>query len=264
MIMNNKKTWLFTAVLLVAATGVSLAIAGNRLHWFNGTTPVAGPDKEVAEDGREEYKKLYTRYTTDKDSLAMEGIITLYDGEDAKAAREEQPFRFCRKDGKMYTQLGYVHTFYNGELLVQLDTVSRRIIISKTDKKTVKKATQQQSLDFMFADTSNFKLSSLVSGNGVERTLTFTSDFNPEVKECRITYTPGTYTMKKADIQWWKEGAIRDTSAVTSVWITHIEYKSWLVRNIDIDAMIAAIVSVKKKEVVLQPAYSDYQLYKTF
>lgn len=253
--MKRIKPLMFIITLLAAA--VLTAIAGNRAGWFTLGQPVAQPD------AREEYQQLCARYLQQDSLLSLAGNIQLFDGENRKQVKEQSSFELIRQGNNgLYSRLSHVQTFGSGQWVVQLDTLNRMMIVGEAIKSPdAQGAMPQQSVDLLFSDTAAFKITGQVTGNDQERTLSFKSDFNPEIRQYRITYNAQTYQLKRAVIEWWKDALVLDSTKTDRVWITHIDYRYRPVAKVNVDDMISRIVSIHDGKVIPAEKYKDYEVH---
>jgi hypothetical protein len=251
----QKKKIIILLIVLVTITG--LAIAGTRAGWFTNSISV-----NELPGAKEEYQRICDRIKNDT-SINLEATIILYDGEDTATIKEKTTCRYIKKQDKYYSQFSYLQTFCNGRLIVQLDTVNQVIVVSQVqlERKRNKRA-MQPTFDMLFSEQADFRITGKVTQrNDMEREITCQSDFNPEMKSFDIIYDPVTYQVKRAKIQWWKEGAIAETAADNQVWLTHIDYQPMPVVTINIEEEISKIITIKKDQIEPALKYQDYQLH---
>jgi len=254
----QKRKIIILIIGVVILSGV--AIAGTRAGWFN--TPVINNELP---DAKDEFERISDRMKADT-SLNLAGTITLYDGEKPAEVKEKATCRYIRKGYQFYSQLGYLQTFSDGKLIVQLDTVNQMIAVAKVATgKRERKRMMQPSLDMLFDENADFGIIGKVTQtNEHERTIVLQSDFNPEVKSYALTYDPATYRVSGAVIQWWKDGgAIKETMASNKVWISHIDYQQSPASDLDIHEAINNIITINKDGVAPALLYQAYQLQVT-
>jgi len=254
--MQKRKIIVLIIILVVTLSG--LAIAGSKAGWFTRSIAV-----NELPDAKEECKRIFDRVKNDT-NVNMGGTITLYDGEKTSEIKEKATFRFIRKQEQFYSQLSFLQTFCNGKLVVQLDTVNQVIVVADANQeKGNRKGAMQPSLDELFNEKADFNITGKVTqGNNNDRTISFQSDFNPEIKSCELTYDPTTYQVKRAVIHWWKDGgAMIETAALDRVWISHIDYQPLPVADINIDEEINKIITIKKDQISPALKYQDYQMH---
>ncbi|THU40045.1 hypothetical protein FAM09_09165 [Niastella caeni] len=253
--MQKKKAIIFL-ILAVAVSGLS--IAGNLAGWFAN----ANVDNELP-GAKEEYQRICDRIKNDS-SISLDASITLYDGEAPDEIKEQTTCRYIRRQDKYYSQFSYLQVFCNGKLVVQLDTVNQVIVVSPvaTEHKRVKGPMRQLTFDMLFNEQADFRIAGkVIQKNDNEREISCQSDFNPEIKTFDITYDPATYQVKRATIQWWKEGVAAETAAASQVWISHIDYRQLPAVNMDIEEEISKIITIKKDQIEPALKYQDYQLH---
>jgi len=253
--MNKRKFFIPIAVLLVLS-GV-FAIANNN-HWL---TP--DHNKNELPDAKEELRKLYAIYNKQDTSLTINGIIRLYDRENKDALKEQTPFSYSKKGKRVFNQLGYLQTFFEDSLIVQLDTVNKYIAVSKITEGVQESVQNGLPFERFMQDTSTFKITATVSEKNKERALTVISELNPEIKSSVIYYDPVTYKIKKAEIEWWKEAPIYDKEAVSKkIWLTIMEYT--YPAGMSNPESIKEIIVWKDGKPEPAKAYKDYQVHVTF
>jgi hypothetical protein len=252
--MLKRKIIILIVMLVVAVSG--LAIAGSNAGWFTYSTGAAD-----LPDAKSELKKISDLVINDT-SISLSGTIKLYDGEKPSEIKEKTIYRFIKRQEQFYTQLSYLQTFCNGKLVVQLDTVNQVIIVSNAGQAKKSKRAMLPSLDVLFNENADFKITGKVSQDNNNRTITFQSDFNPEMKSCALTYDPATYQVKHAEILWWKDGgAFVERSAENSVWISKIDYQQQSGIDININEEINKIIIVKKDQIEPALKYQAYQMH---
>ena len=257
----SKKKIILPVLLLFVVSGL-FAIAKNY-HWFGLDI---SKNKTDLPDAKEELRKIYGLYSKPDTSLSIKGIIRLYDRENKDALKEQTPFSYSKKGMQVYSQLGYMETFVDDSIVVQLDTVNKYIIVSKTDMSQVQ-ASSQPGLPFekFMQDTSAFKVEVTVAEKNKQRTLTIKSELNPEIKSSIIYYDPVSYKILKAEIEWWKEAIVyenEDTDKKT--WLTIMDYTYPLAPGLTVQEKIKKIIVWKDGKAEPAPAYKDYQVHITF
>jgi hypothetical protein len=252
--MQNKKVIIFI-VLAVAVSG--LAVAGAWWGRFANSRVV----KELP-GAKEEYQRIYDRFKNDT-SMSLDAVVTLYDGNDPGTIKEKTTCRYIKQQEKYYSQFSYLQTYCNGNLIVQLDTVNQVIVISPIDEGRKKgKRSLQPTIDMLFSEQAGFRITGKVTqNNDNEREISFQSDFNPEVRSYDIIYDPATCQVKRAIIQWWKEGAAPETASGDPVWISHIDYQPMPAVNMNIEEEISKIITIKKDKIEPAVKYQHYQLH---
>lgn len=243
-------------ILVVTVSG--LALAGSKAGWFTKPTTVA-----ELPDAKDEYKRIFDRIKSDT-NVNIGGTITLYDGEKPSGIKEKTSFLYIKKEGQFYSQLSFLQTFCDGKLVVQLDTMNQVIVLAEAGKdKGSKKGAMQPSLDELFNEKADFKITGKVTqANNNDRTLSFQSDFNPEIRSCALTYDPTTYQVKRAVIQWWKDGGVmEDVADSNRIWISHIDYQRQVTSAININEEISKIITIKKDKIEPAVKYQDYQIH---
>ena len=254
--MQKRKIIVLIIIGLVTLSGA--AVAGSWAGWFS--TSVV---KNELPDAKEEFKRICDRMKGDT-NVNIGGAITLYDGEKPTEIKEKTSYRYLRKQEQFFSQLSFLQTYCNGNLAIQLDTVNQVIVVSNVSSgKRKGKGVMQPSMDMLFDEKADFKITGKVTQNeNNERTISFQSDFNPEVKSYALTYDPVTYRVSRAVVQWWKDGgAIKETVTPNQVWISHIDYQQLPAADMNINEEINKIITIKKDQIEPALKYQDYQLH---
>lgn len=252
--MKKRKIFIPLLVLLVMT---SLAIAGNYSGWF------AGKETRIEQpDAIEEYRRLYERYTRPDSIVHIKGTITLHDGENPSSTQEQSSFLFLKKGQQFYSQLSHLQTFSNGQLIIQLDTVDKTISVlpGNTTGASLPEGMGQPSFGVLFNDTAGFRIAATVAGDQQERILSCQSDVNPDIRRFRLVYNSATYQLRQAEIEWWKDALLTDSSE-NKVWITRINYQELPGKEWKIDEMINAIITVSKNGIEPTPRYKEYTIH---
>jgi hypothetical protein len=255
--MNRRKIFIPIALLLVLSGLFAIA---NSNKWLT-------PDnaKNELPDAKEELQKLYTIYNKQDTSFNINGMIRLYDKENKDVLKEQTSFSYSKKGKNVFNQIGYLRTFFDDSLVVQLDTVNKYIAVSKIVEG--RRVPVQSGLPFekFMEDTSTFKISATVSEKNKERALTIISELNPEIKSSVIYYDPVTYKIKKAEIEWWKEAMINDQEeANKKIWLTIMEYTYPVSSGTSGPKSIKEIIVWEDGKPKPTKAYEDYQVHVTF
>ena len=255
--MNRRKVFIPIAMLLVLS-GL-FAIANNN-KWL---TP--GNAKDELPDAKEELRKLYTIYSKQDTSFNINGMIRLYDKENKDVLKEQTTFSYSKKGKDVFNQIGYLQTFFDNSLVVQLDTVNKSIAVSKIEEGVQIPVQSGLPFEKLMDDTSTFKISATVSEKNKERALTVISELNPEIKSSVIYYDPGTYKIKKVEIEWWKEAMINDQEeANKKIWLTIMEYTYPVSLGTSGPKSINEIIVWKDGKANPTKAYEGYQVHVTF
>lgn len=253
--MTSKNLLLSVLLLLVFAGVAALGASG---HWWRKPVPATAGVRGLPEPAAE-YDRLRQRYQTTDSAMDVSGMIRIYDGERNGELRETQPFRSVRHGGQYYWQISYLRTWYDGSILLVLDTVHRRMTISKSAPHGLSGADPyKMPADLLFSDTAGFRLSGTVEQQRAERTLTLHSDYNPEIRICRVYYDTATYRLQRTEIEWWKDFAGRDTAA-GKVWLAKVEY-TYQPSTINITEEIRSYITVGENGVTPAPPYSNFDV----
>jgi hypothetical protein len=257
----NKRRFIIPAIVVLVLSGL-FAVAGNY-HWFGG---IKNSSPTNLPDAKEELKKLYLLYNRPDSSFNMEGTIRLFDRENKDAFKEETRFA-CYKQGKQYySQLGYLQTFLSDTLVVQLDTVSKYITVSKISS-SIRPEAMQTVLPFekYMEDTSTFKIEATVSEKDNERSLLIKSDLTPGIKSYTVFYDPKTYRVKRIETEWWKQTATNDKEDdKNKSWLTVMEYNYPITSGLPVGERIKKIIVKDHDKIVPGQDYKEYKIRLTF
>jgi hypothetical protein len=251
--MKKRKKIIALAGLLVIG---SLAIAGNYSGWFDD----AGGADNNQPDAKEEYRRLYDRYTRTDSIMAMKGSITLYDGENPSAVKEQANFEYAKRGAEFYSHLSSLQTYCDGKLVLQLDTINKVIALSPANVESMTGDQNTSSLNMFFSDTA-FRFTGSVSGNDHERTLTCRHERAPDIRLFRIIYDPVSYQLRKAEIEWWKDPLTIDTTRTKNVWIAKINYQHISAAPWKADELMNKIIKITKTGIEPTSRYKDYTIH---
>ncbi|MBO9203999.1 MULTISPECIES: flagellar basal body-associated FliL family protein [Niastella] len=252
--MKRKIILIIGSIVLLSAA----AIAGNWAGWFTKTVT----NTELP-DAKEEYKRIAERLKNDT-AVNIEGLITLYDGEKPGVIKEKTTYRLIKHQDQYYSQFGLLQSFCNGSMVVQLDTTNRVIVVADAnDGSGKRKKSMQPSLDVLFDEKADFKITGQIVQNGNnERTISFQDEFRPEIRSYALTYDPATYQVNRATIQWWKDGgAFKESVDTSRIWISQIDYRRLTLVDMNINEEINKIITIKKDQVLPALQFQDYQLH---
>lgn len=255
-----KRKLIISIVIVLMMSGL-FAMAGNY-HWF-GFNAGSPADLPAAKD---ELRKLYAKYSDPAASFTINGTIRLFDKENDNALKEQMPFGYSKQGTQFYMQMGGQQTFFTENMLLQLDTANKYIIVSPVNKDAMP-AAESGILPFekFMHDTSTFKIEASVSEKNKERALSIKSELNPEVRVSTIYYDPTTYTIKRAEIEWWKEAMVLNTDEdKKKIWVTVLEYNYPAQAVMPVQERIKKIIVQKNGQVEPTPAYSDYQVQSSY
>ncbi len=260
--MISKKLILMGVVLLTMA-GFLTAMAGR--YWWRSTFAVPVAEAELP-GAAAEYRKIIERYHGRDSASDLSGTIRIYDGENKNALKETKTFRCVRSGGQYYMQLSSLQTFCNGAILLQLDTVNKRILICKAVNAGLSGGSPgKDPVEILFSDTARFKMSGMVSpGQRTERVLRLQSDFDPQVRSCRLCYDTLTYSLHNAEIEWWKNGPDSEGLSSDKIWLAKMDYQYHPAGRLNVDERIGEIISISNGKVRLTASYRDYQVTTNF
>jgi len=256
--MRQKKMIL---VLTLTAAVSLLAVAGKLIADKNKGHRIAGTELPSA---KEEYARLIRKFISPDSTVQMTGNVTVLDGAQPNVEKERSSFQYVRKGRNFYSSLSFMQTFFNGKFMVQLDSLHKVIFISQVNDSTQ----TQPGLDpvllsnKLFSDTASFKVSGTVSGDDKLRILTIASDFNPEIQNFTISYSPADYSMKSAEVRFYKNGRRVEGNADdgSNVWISKVDYKESQMKDLDMDGMISKIFVIRQGQIVPTASYINYRV----
>ena len=257
----NKTKIIIPVILLLVLTGF-FAIANDQ-HWFGWNNNTPGK----ARDGKEELRKLYSRYNQADSSWHINGTIRLYDGEKNNGAQQEETsFNYIKKGLEFYSSFGYTRMISGKDLVIQIDTLNKYIVISKPVAME-DGAVKQTAFPFekFMNEKSDFKIEASVSEHNDERTLVLNNELTPEIKYCSIVYDTANYQIRRCEIAWWKDALPgTDAEAAKKVWLTRIEYHYLPPVDLSTKDKIDEVITVKNNQIIPVGIYKDYQVEKTF
>jgi hypothetical protein len=252
-------------VLVSVSVGISvLAWAGKQV----ADKYAHRSDKRVSvialPPAKEEYAKLVQQFMHPDSVSTVNGTVRLYDGEHPESVKEKTDFIFSREGGSYYSKMSFMEVAYNGKWYMQLDSLNKVLMVGGIND-ILPVAPQQPDMggmvDKWFADTASFKVTGEVTGDDKERAITVHSDFNPEIQYFVLHYSPADYSVKTAEIRFWKNKMPEtDSSGQNKVWISRIDYRSESHTALNISNRMKRIFSVKKGKVEPAAPYSDYQV----
>jgi hypothetical protein len=250
-------------LVLLTATVSMLAIAGKLIVDNKGGHPRT--DAPALPSAKEEYARLMQRIMSPGSSLHMEGDINLYDGAHPDVVKEKSSFVCVQEGRNAYSRMSCQETFFNGKFLVQLDSLHKLLFITPVSDSAQNQPAFSDPLSLanrLFSDTASFKVSGTVTGDDRLRHITITSDFNPEIQNFTVNYSPSDYSMKSAEIRFYKSGRREDVpgSDSTNVWISRINYRESRMKDPDVNSMISRIFTIDKDQIVPAVAYRDYKI----
>ena len=246
-------------VLTLTAAVSLLAVAGKLIADKNKGHRIAGTELPSA---KEEYARLIRKFISPDSTVQMTGNVTVLDGAQPNVEKERSSFQYVRKGRNFYSSLSFMQTFFNGKFMVQLDSLHKVIFISQVNDSTQ----TQPGLDpvllsnKLFSDTASFKVSGTVSGDDKLRILTIANDFNPEIQNFTVDYSPSDYSMKSAEIRFYKTGRREADQDSANVWVSKIDYRESRMKYPDVNKMISRIFTVDGDQIFPAVAYRDYKI----
>jgi hypothetical protein len=215
----TRKTILLLCFLLLVLAGV-IAAVGTRLR---GTVVDGGSGLRTLPPASEEYGKLLRRFRAGGADMEISGTIRIYDQEREGVLKEDKPFQFCRSGRQFFSQLSYLRTYSDGDLVLELDTVHQQMAVSKAPAGGLDSALAKMPVEMLFSDTARYKLSGQVEEKGGERMLSLHNDYSPAVRVCRVYYDTASYLLRRMEIEWWKDQSGLDTAA-NKTWLAKVDY----------------------------------------
>jgi hypothetical protein len=241
---------------LLAAAGIMVVERKPGKKSVNGQLPSA----------QSEYPRIMQRFMQKDSSISLNGSIDLYDGARPDVLKERSFFSYLRSGRNFYSRMASQQTFFNGRLLVQTDSLYKIIIVTTVNDndqtgEQMENAYPDGLMSRLFSDTARFKIAGVVAGDDQLRSITITSDFNPEIQNFTIYYSPRDYSMRSAEVRFYKNGR-RPTEDIDGkdLWISKINYEQSPVGQPDIDGMIRKVLTIEKDHVAPAAAYRDYKL----
>ncbi len=250
--MRKRKT-VIKGILLIAVSLLGLTLSA---RWLNKL----GKKGIIQYDGKEELKILYEKYSHSGASYDISGIINLYDRENGDVLKEVLPFRTVKNGTWEFTELGSQRTFLLDSILLQLDTLHKFLVVRRIDtSQLLEHKLASFPFEKYFEDTTGLKVQATVTDNGTERILKISNDLMPEVRTTSIYYDAADYTVRKTEIDWWKEpGDInRDPK---KCWRSRVSYQYDFTSTFDVAVEMAKIINFKNG--IPEPAeeYKDYEI----
>jgi hypothetical protein len=254
------KTFMLFFLLLLALAGVTAAGLVN--HWWGKPLNVQVRELPAAAD---EYARIINRYSTMDTAMDISGTIQIYDGEKDGSLKEKNSFEAVHYGRKYYWQLSYMRTYCDGNLILMVDTVHRRLQVSKlrTSGSSGFPAGLAVTLGSLFNDTSSFKLTGEVEEQGPGRILTIHSDFAPAVRVCRLYYDTASYRLSHSEIECWKDRSGKDTTT-GKIWLAKVEYNYRPCKERDIGKEMWSYIAREKNVIKATGQYVGYSVMTNF
>lgn len=250
----KKGKWLIPACIALSAVAV-LAVAQTSGWWKN-----AGAHE--LPDAKTELKRLYALYMRADTSMYVSGTIHLYDEEKIDELKETTAFASFRNGTHFYSRFGHLQTLGEDSLVVLLDTLNKRIVLSKMDKESLSNARGGIfPFESYLEDTATFRISADLSEKNGQRVLVIRSDLDPGIASCSIAYDPASGQINNAEIRWRKDNALpAGKEEEEKCWLTKIRYEYKPAARVNIKELMEKIIVVKDGKIVTTPAYSGYEL----
>ena len=263
------KVILLSALMFLVLAGVIASATGR--HWWPVQTAAEGSGQNgPAAAGQDlpaassEYDRLRQRFQVTDSAMDISGTIRIYDGERDGLLKEAKPFRAFRRGRQWFSQLSYLQTYCDGELVLVLDTVHRQIEVSKLKPGGSRgPLATNMSAAMLFSDTAQFRLSGSVEQEPGQRILTLRSDLNPEIKVCRVYYDTASYRLHQTEIEWWKDRVGRDTSG-SNIWLARLDYVYRPRSTQDIGREMRRYITPGSDGIKPATGYSDYHVKVNF
>ena len=261
--MRRRKVILLTLSIITISM---LAVAGKLI--VDGRADKLNADGTELPSAREEYQKLIRKLMFEDTTVKFSGAIRVSDGDNPQVIKEESSFSYMRSGHSFYSSLAYQQTLFNGRYLLQIDSLHKMAFITVIGENAdhADQLYDPGSLtERLFSDTAKFKFSGSVTGDDKLRSITLTSDFNPEIQNFTVWYSPVDYSMKRAEVRFYKSGRHSDDTTGNNehVWISSIDYRATSMKDVDIDKMINKVFVVKKGLIEPTAAYQQYKIIVT-
>ena len=260
--MRNKKK---ITVLVLSVICISvLALAGKQVadkyaHRENKINLSALPP------AKDEYTKLVQHFLHPDSASVIKGTVKLYDGASPERVKEKSDFISIRDGSSFYSKISFTEVICDGKWYVQIDTLHKQLLITALNENQVKAPLSPAMgglFDRLFSDTATFKVSGTVTGNDLERLITIKSDFNPEIQYFTLRYSPADYSIRGAEIRFWKNRRpdADTTEEQKNSWITKIEYRQAGKKLVNINDRINQVFKIKGHTMEPAAAYHDYKV----
>jgi hypothetical protein len=255
------KTIVIFLFSFLTVAGVIAATAGRR--WWQALAPAVA-DKQVLPSAATEYARLLEHFRGIDSSMDISGTIRIYDGEKGEVLKQTSPFRSFRRGRAYFSELSYLRTYFDGELILIVDTVHRRLEVSRPIEQSSPGASMAGlPTDVLFDDSTRFGLSGSVAQLYGQRVLTLRSDLSPEIRLCRLYYDTISYRLQRSEIEWWKDRMGRDTSA-GNIWLAKVDYGYRPRAAEDIAAEMRVYIIQEAGKIRPAARYADYQIKVNF
>jgi hypothetical protein len=212
-------------------------------------------------DAMEEYRKIMNHYIGKEPDTEISGNIRIYDGENNGTLKETGSFHCARSGVQFFTRINYLQTFCDGELVLDLDTVNKVILISKAEES--KNTVEHNPVDpvgVFISDTTKIQIGEIKTAGNAERIITIKTDLNPEIRAVRYFYDTISYRVRQTEVEWWRTNPVMDDNKERKIWLARIDYVYQKAALMKIKEKIRSIVEVNGKKVKPGPLYSDYQI----
>lgn len=216
----TRKTILLLSLLLFALAGVIAAAAGGQLF---RVAVLGRPGIGSLPAASAEYGRIYEQFLARDSAMDISGTVRIYDQERSGVLKEEKPFHFCRAGRQYFSQLSYLRTYCDGELVLVVDTVHGQMNVTRAPAHARDVAAAGMPIEALFSDTARFRFSGQVEQEGVGRVLSLRCNSSPGIRVCRIYYDTTSYRLQRMEIEWWKDQSGIDTAA-GRIWLSKIEY----------------------------------------
>lgn len=211
-------------------------------------------------DATEEFRKLYMRFSS---PIHISGTIHVFDREENDKLVEETSFEYVADRSASYTRLDCLQTLFDGNLVVQIDTLNRVLSVSEADTDALPVNETAFPFERYINDTSTFRVQLTAGEEKGLRWLRIKSDLSPEIKSCVIRYDPVSGNIRETEIEWWKEFVAVENMTENKCWVTKISYLYHPVPDVakEVKQKTDRIIRIKKKNIEPQQAYKEYTFY---
>lgn len=246
--MNKKYRILLLAGLLVSAVVVAIG------KWKAG--------EKASPDPKEEFRQLFSKFNSGKLSLHLTGTIRLFDKEQSNRMVEETSFEYIISGSGYYSRLHYLETFFDGRLVLQLDTLNQNLRVTEVGREKQK---ELEGAVFPFEqfiqDTSQFRIHLEAGEKKESRWLKLVSELHPEIKSCQIFYDPVNYEVKEVEVEWWKEPQLSEAVDENKCWVARINYRYHPPADLNVKEKMDRIIRVSKRGIEPREKYKQYNFY---
>lgn len=252
--MKKRTTIKWTVGIMLLCSATAFMALARQAGWWKE------PEQHTY-DAKQEFLHLSDAYMGGHTTFDVAGTISLYDMEHKNALKEVSSFRSIKTEQGAYSRLAGQQTFVYDNLLVQLDSTSKSIMVTRIDTGS-SSATMQSGFPLAqyINDTSLFHIHATVSGDDKERVLNWESDMTPDIKSIRIYYRPQDYSIIRQEVIWWKASPALQAAKEDACWLSVIYLDQRPGASFPILEEMNKVVQVQQQKVVAMAPYKDYDL----